>query len=92
MSVKNTARSYGGEIRSRKGKLQEIITESLVKIAWEELGQKSDRLGVNKKKIKQNIFIIYLLISMYIIDEKFIIGIECKAYTENVMKKNINRF
>ena len=44
-------RSYGGIIRSAKGRIQEDITESLVRIAWQSVGGNSDSLEINSKKI-----------------------------------------
>lgn len=106
-------RAYGGVIRAVKGKLQEFITEEIVKIAWANLKQKADRLAVNKKKIKLPIQDDYIeritdpLVKNYIkehksdyyyglsvdkhifIDNRFVMGIECKAYTENAMLKRI---
>ncbi len=43
-------RSYGGMIRSVKGKLQEHITEEIVKVAWEDIGGCEDRININSKK------------------------------------------
>lgn len=106
-------RAYGGVIRSVKGKLQEYITEELVKIAWKNLGADISRLEINSKKIKIPILLDYIEnlqdnnIKNYIknniddyyynlsvdkhifVDDKFIMGIECKAYTENAMIKRI---
>lgn len=45
-------RAYGGVIRAVKGKLQEFITEEIVKIAWSELVNDETRLTVNSKKIR----------------------------------------
>ncbi len=45
-------RAYGGVIRSVKGKLQEYITHSLVKVAWLELGGDERRLEINSTKFK----------------------------------------
>ena len=50
-SFKEKQRSYGGELRSVKGKLQEYITHSLVLIAWMELGGDDNRIKINSKKI-----------------------------------------
>lgn len=44
-------REYGGVIRAGKGKLQENITEGLVRIAWQSVGGDSDSLEINSKKI-----------------------------------------
>lgn len=43
-------RAYGGVIRSVKGKLQEHITEEIIKIAWDNVGGNIDRLEINSKK------------------------------------------
>lgn len=45
-------RAYGGLVRSVKGKLQEHISEEIVRIAWANLGGASERLDINSKKIK----------------------------------------
>ena len=45
-------RAYGGIIRAGKGKMVESIATEIVKLAWEELEQNSDRLTIDKKKIK----------------------------------------
>jgi hypothetical protein len=107
-------RAYGGIVRATKGKLQEHITEEIVKIAWEELGGDTNRLSIDSKKHKIPINLSYVNnkisdkeIKKYIldniddyyyglsvdkqvyIDEKFVLGIECKAYTENSMLKRI---
>ena len=44
-------RDYGGVIRSGKGRLQEAITESLIKIAWQHTGGTLAALDINSKKI-----------------------------------------
>ena len=106
-------RAYGGVVRAFKGRLQEHITESLAKIAWQSLGGNLDLFEINSKKIavpiqqkyiekiedpkikkyiKQNIkdYIYKLSVDKHIfINKKFVIGIECKAYTENAMLKRI---
>ena len=106
-------RAYGGIIRAVKGKLQEHISEEIVKIAWANLGGKAKNLGINSKKIKIPIKESYIQnlankeVKRYIlqnkkdyycgisvdkhifINNKFVIGIECKAYTENAMLKRI---
>ncbi len=43
-------RAYGGVIRSVKGKLQEYITEEIIKIAWESIGGENSRIAINSKK------------------------------------------
>ncbi len=43
-------RAYGGIVRSVKGKLQEHITEEIIKIAWNNIGGKDFRITVNSKK------------------------------------------
>ena len=106
-------RAYGGIVRSVKGKLQEHITEEIIKIAWESVGGTDDRITINSKKQRIPIQRNYVLqlddneVKQYIlsnlsdyyyglsvdkqvfIDNKFVIGIECKAYTENAMIKRI---
>lgn len=44
-------RAYGGMIRALKGKLQEHITEELIKVAWRELCGNTSRLEINSRKI-----------------------------------------
>jgi len=106
-------RAYGGVVRSVKGKLQEYITEEIIKTAWESIGGKNSRITVNsgkqhipikkdyvmqieddevKKYILSNISDYYYALSVdkqVRIDDKLVIGIECKAYTENAMIKRI---
>ncbi|MCL1946709.1 MAG: restriction endonuclease [Chitinivibrionia bacterium] len=111
--AKNTSRAYGGYIRATKGKLQEYITEEVVKIAWRNIGGNGERLEINSKKIPIPIKLEYVKnikskevreyifenIEQYIyglsvdkhifIDNIFVVGIECKAYTESAMLKRI---
>ena len=106
-------RAYGGVIRAAKGKLQERITECLIRITWQFIGGNPDLLEINSKKIpipirheyidrikspevKEHIrnnmadYIYKLSVDKHIfINGKFVIGIECKAYTENAMIKRI---
>ncbi|GHU23515.1 hypothetical protein FACS1894172_12930 [Spirochaetia bacterium] len=108
-----TDRAYGGMVRSVKGKLQEHITEEIVRVAWQNLGGAENRLVINsskihipiqdeyiehlvsegvRKHIKANIkdYFYGLSVDKHIfIDNKFVMGIECKAYTENAMIKRI---
>ena len=45
-------RKKGGVLRAAKGKIHEVLTEELVRIAWEtELSNNAGRLAINKKKI-----------------------------------------
>lgn len=113
-SMREEGRAYGGFIRSAKGKIQEYITDELIKTTWiNELGQNPERLEVNSRKVRIPINSDYvesikeLRIKKYIqeyiktfyyglsvdkhvfVDKKFVIGIECKAYTENAMIKRI---
>ncbi|RKV02954.1 restriction endonuclease [Helicobacter pylori] len=107
------SRAYGGVIRSAKGKLQEYISEEIVKIAWQNIGAKADRLEINSNKIKIPIKDSYIenianqQVKEYIlehkkdyyyglsvdkhvfVDNQLVMGIECKAYTENAMLKRI---
>ena len=53
-------RAYGGFIRETKGKLQEFITEELIKYSWNKLSQEENRLEINSKKIKIPIKIEYV--------------------------------
>jgi Fe-S cluster biosynthesis and repair protein YggX len=50
-AANQTNRSYGGVIRAMKGKLQEHITEEIIKIAWKNLGGEDKQLDINSKKI-----------------------------------------
>ena len=72
-SNQNT-RAYGGVIRSVKGKLQEHITEEIIKIAWNDLGGELDRLEINSKKIKIPI------------KENYIKNIKNKSVKEYIMR------
>ncbi|MBA2124276.1 restriction endonuclease [bacterium Unc6] len=45
-------RTYGGIIRSSKGLMVENIGEHLVRIAWQGLGGKSDRLSLEKQTVR----------------------------------------
>jgi hypothetical protein len=109
----NQERAYGGVIRSVKGKLQEHLTEEIIKLAWKSLGGSEERLEINSNKIDipilkeyvdgikddeiKNYILSNLLDYTYklsvdkhiFIDGKFVLGIECKAYTENAMLKRI---
>lgn len=53
-------RAYGGVLRAQKGKLQEVITHSLIMIAWNELSNDPNRIDINSKKIKLPIQESYL--------------------------------
>ncbi len=112
--IKEDGRAYGGFVRSAKGKLQEYISNELVRIAWNtELAKDSKRLSVHSNKIRIPIKLEcvetirnravknYILANIQryhyglsvdkhvFIDGKMILGIECKAYTENAMIKRI---
>ena len=51
-AIEEEGRAYGGFIRAAKGKMQEYLTNQIVKIAWEvELGKDPKRLDINSKKI-----------------------------------------
>jgi len=106
-------RAYGGVLRAVKGKLQEHITEQIIKVAWENIGGDIARLSIDAKRHKIPIKEEYIYqikddnirehissnLSDYhfgasvdkqvYIDGNFVIGIECKAYTENAMIKRI---
>lgn len=112
-AAKEKGRAYGGIVRARKGKLQESITEEIIKAAWENIGGSEPLLSVNSKKIRipikedyvsrieneevrnhilSNMPEYYYLASVdkqVFVDGNFVIGIECKAYTENAMMKRI---
>ncbi|WP_300365402.1 hypothetical protein [Brachyspira sp.] len=106
-------RAYGGVIRSVKGKLQEHITEEIIRIAWNNLKGNMNRLEINSQKIKlpikenyiksiknkevrdyilknKDYYYYGLSVDKHVfIDNTFVMGIECKAYTENAMIKRI---
>jgi len=106
-------RAYGGIVRSVKGKLQEFLTEEIIKIAWQKAGGDINKIDINSKKQKIPIQKDYVRrikdkeIRNYILsnikeyfygisvdkqvfhNDKLIVGIECKAYTENAMIKRI---
>ncbi|GAA7414579.1 hypothetical protein ID0985_01320 [Helicobacter pylori] len=112
-ALEQQTRAYGGAIRSTKGKLQEYISEEIVKIAWQNIGAKANRLEINSNKIKIPIKDSYIeniankQVRAYIlehkkdyyyglsvdkhifVDNQLVMGIECKAYTENAMLKRI---
>ncbi len=44
-------RTYGGYLRSTKGELVEDVTESLIRIAWTEVGGKADDISISKNKV-----------------------------------------
>lgn len=113
-AMRDDNRAYGGFVRMAKGKIQEYITEQLIKTTWiDELGKEENRLTINSDKIKIPICKSYIdkitdkRVQNYIInnlprfyyglsvdkhvflDRRFVIGIECKAYTENAMIKRI---
>ena len=113
-AVKEDGRAYGGFIRATKGKLQEFISEELIRIAWDtELANDPKRLSINSKKIRIPLQLDYVktirnrAVRDYIlgniqryyyglsvdkhvfIDDKLVMGIECKAYAENAMLKRI---
>lgn len=106
-------RAYGGVVRSVKGKLQEHITEEIIKFAWIYSGGDLSDIEINSKKInipirkeyietieeeevreyiKKNIEKFYYKLSVdkqVFYKGELIVGIECKAYTENAMLKRI---
>ncbi len=112
-ALEQQTRAYGGVIRSTKGRLQEYISEEIVKIAWQNIGAKANRLEINSNKIKIPIKDSYIeniankQVRAYIlehkkdyyyglsvdkhifVDNQLVMGIECKAYTENAMLKRI---
>lgn len=45
-------RAYGGMIREVKGKLQEHISEEIIRIAWAYIGGKESDIEINSNKIK----------------------------------------
>ena len=52
-AIRIDSRAYGGFIRAAKGKVQEYISENLVRITWgDELSQKTDKLTINSQKIR----------------------------------------
>lgn len=106
-------RTYGGIIRAGKGKLVESIAQRVIEIAWNAMGEPSERLSFAHKTFQFPIKAEYIdkikhpTIKKYIqnnidvytygfkpdvqvcVDENFVIGIECKSYTENAMFKRI---
>ncbi len=52
-AVKKDSRAYGGFVRAAKGKMQEYITEDLIRTAWDvELAKQPSQLTINSKKIR----------------------------------------
>lgn len=45
-------RAYGGIIRAGKGEMVESIAAEIIKLAWEELKQKPERLTIDRKRLK----------------------------------------
>ena len=113
-AMKRDSRAYGGFVRATKGKIQEFLTEKIVRIAWDvELHRPPARLAINSKKIRIPIQMQYVqrlkdrAVRNYVlgnikkfyyglsvdkhvfIDGKLVLGVECKAYTENAMLKRI---
>ena len=113
-AMEEDSRAYGGFVRAAKGKMQEYITERLIRVSWSsELQENPRRLEVNSNKIQIPIQLDYIhkikvkSVRNYIlenvrdfyyglsvdkhvfVDDIFIFGIECKAYTENAMIKRI---
>ncbi len=113
-AVKEDSRAYGGFVRAAKGKMQEYITEELIRITWGvELGKQSGKLTINSEKIRIPIQMEYVkqikdkAVRDYIlgnirryyyglsvdkhvfVNGQLVLGIECKAYTENAMIKRI---
>lgn len=113
-AVKEDSRAYGGFVRAAKGKMQEYITEKLIRVTWEvELDKPSRDLNINSEKIRIPIQMDYVnrikdtTVRDYIltnirkfhyglsvdkhvfVNGKLVIGVECKAYTENAMIKRI---
>ena len=113
-AVKKDSRAYGGFVRAAKGKMQEYITEDLIRTAWDvELAKQPSQLTINSKKIRIPIQMEYVdqikdqVVRRYIlanisryyyglsvdkhvfVNGQLVIGIECKAYTENAMIKRI---
>lgn len=113
-AVREDSRAYGGFVRAAKGKMQEYITEELIRICWSvELGRLSEKLTINSEKIRIPIQMEYVkqirerAVRDYILENirkyyyglsvdkhvfiggKLVLGIECKAYTENAMIKRI---
>ena len=108
-----SSRAYGGIVRSIKGKLQEHITEEIIKFAWVYSGGNLSDIDINSKKIKipikkeyvsmieekevkdyikKHIEDFYYKLSVdkqVFYNDDLIVGIECKAYTENAMLKRI---
>ena len=60
-AAQEDGRAYGGFVRAAKGKMQEYITERLIKISWcSELNMESSRLEINSSKIKIPIKLDYV--------------------------------
>ncbi len=110
---KDKSRATGGILRSNKGSLVENITESLIRIAWKELGGKEKDITISKtqkeipikrgykKRMKDSSMYDYvfnnfkglfynLKVDKHVhINDKFVLAVECKTYTENAMLKRI---
>jgi hypothetical protein len=60
VEARNSARSYGGWLRSKKGKLVEKLTERMIRIAWHELGEDPIRMSFEKRMFKYRMHTAYL--------------------------------
>ena len=83
----------GGRLRALKGELVEVLAESMIIKAWENIGGAPKRIKMDKHKYditdnKEHTYGLSQDKQVYI-DEQFILSIECKAYAEVAMYKRI---
>ena len=84
-----------GKVRSIKGNTVEELTKIMIKKAWSNISEDTNRLTMNSEKIpvkNPDNRDEFLKISQDIhvfIDKKFCMSFECKSYTEVAMYKRI---
>lgn len=112
-AIDDDDRAYGGVIRAAKGKLVEVMTPHIMRLAWQDCGGQSERLSFGNVKtyrvpVQQDYvrrlpdevrdYVNARLTDHFyrakvdrhvFVDGNFVIGIECKSYTENAMLKRI---
>lgn len=85
--------TYGGSLRSLKGKLVETLCEDMVRQAWHDLKGQPSRISVGRKKyyITDKVGNRYGISQdkQIYIDGHYKLSIECKAYAEVAMYKRI---
>lgn len=85
--------TYGGSIRSLKGKLVENLCEGMTRLAWRNIGGSPRRISMDRRKHyfydgKGNRYGLSQDKQVYI-DGEFVLSVECKAYAELAMYKRV---